>query len=126
MPTSPTRAAQRSPSHCMRPSWWSANTRGMRSSSLSFSVVNRGQSRENEQQAPQLRQSAAASGGVGANLFIPFCQIRPISAMQLAGNLMSWHGGLLSMKNEGHPGDVEQGQGDELTKAIPQSPNARS
>ncbi len=95
----------------------------MRSSSLSFSVVNRGQSRENEQQAPQLRQSAAASGGVGANLFIPFCQIRPISAMQLAGNLMSWHGGLLSMKNAGHHGDVEHGEVDRLSRRIHRSPN---
>jgi hypothetical protein len=66
MPTSPTRAAQRSPSHCMRPRRWSANTRGMRSRSLSSSIVNRGQSRENEQHAPQLRQSTVVSGSFAA------------------------------------------------------------
>src|SRR5262245_52508506 len=45
---------------------------GMRWRSLSSSVVNRGQSRENEQQAPQLGQSAAASGDLDAmrSLFV--------------------------------------------------------
>jgi hypothetical protein len=66
MPTLPTKAAQRSPSHRMRPRRRSANARGMRSRSLSSSVVNRGQSYENEQQAPQLRQSEAASGDLAA------------------------------------------------------------
>ena len=65
-PTSPNKAAQRSPSHCMRPRRWSAYARGMRSRALSSSVVKRGQSREYEQQAPQLRQSEAASVNVSA------------------------------------------------------------
>jgi hypothetical protein len=42
----------------------------MSSSSLSGSVVKRGQSRENEQQAPQLRQGETGSGGVAALLLL--------------------------------------------------------
>src|SRR5262245_6864844 len=57
-PTSPTKAAHRSPWHRMpfRPS--STSSRGMRLRSSSFSIVNRGQSLEYEQQAPQELQAS--------------------------------------------------------------------
>jgi hypothetical protein len=59
MPTSPVKAVQRFPSQRMR--LWLSSTRkaGIRSSSASLSVENRGQSGENEQQAPQARHTAA-------------------------------------------------------------------
>jgi hypothetical protein len=61
MPTSPTKAVQRFPSQRMRP--WLSSTRkaGIRSSSASLSVENRGQSGENEQHAPQAWHTATPS-----------------------------------------------------------------
>src|SRR5262249_26564025 len=56
-PTSPTKAAHRSPWHRMPFRLSSTSSRGMRLSSSSFSIVNRGQSLEYEQQAPQELQA---------------------------------------------------------------------
>jgi hypothetical protein len=52
-PTSPTRAEHRSPSQRIPASPASTNAGGIMSRSASSSVVNRGQSREYEQHAPQ-------------------------------------------------------------------------
>src|SRR5262252_3523452 len=56
-PTSPTKAAHRSPWHRMPFRLSSTSSRGMRLRSSSLSVVNRGQSLEYEQQAPQELQA---------------------------------------------------------------------
>src|SRR5262249_49347788 len=56
-PTSPTKAAHRSPWHRMPFRLSSTSSRGMRLRSSSFSIVNRGQSLEYEQQAPQELQA---------------------------------------------------------------------
>src|SRR5215510_13605468 len=56
-PTSPTKAAHRSPWHRMPFRRSSTSSRGMRLRSSSFSIVNRGQSLEYEQQAPQELQA---------------------------------------------------------------------
>src|SRR5262249_32182505 len=57
-PTSPTKAAHRSPWHRMPYRLSSTSSRGMRLRSSSFSIVNRGQSLEYEQQAPQELQAS--------------------------------------------------------------------
>lgn len=59
IPTSPSKAEHRSPQHRMPSTRSLTNSSGMRSRSASLSVVNRGQSRENEQQAPQVLQDTA-------------------------------------------------------------------
>src|SRR5262245_30476664 len=56
-PTSPTKAAHRSPWHRMPFRLSSTSSLGMRLRSSSFSIVNRGQSLEYEQQAPQELQA---------------------------------------------------------------------
>jgi hypothetical protein len=56
-PTSPTKAVHRSPWHRMPFRLSLTSSRGMRLRSYSFSVVNRGQSLEYEQQAPQELQA---------------------------------------------------------------------
>jgi hypothetical protein len=61
IPTSPSKAEHLSPQHRMPSTRSLTNSRGMRSRSVSLSVVNRGQSRENEQQAPQVLQDEATS-----------------------------------------------------------------
>jgi hypothetical protein len=81
-PTSPTRAAQRSPLHRIRPRSLSTKARGIRSRAASSSNENRGHSGEYEQQAPQAWQLSAASssmkmltenevGGTGATSLLP-------------------------------------------------------
>src|SRR5262245_66131611 len=67
--TSPSKAEHRSPQHRMRLTRSLTNSRGMRSRSVSLSVVNRGQSRENEQQAPQVLQDVARSIAAFSSLF---------------------------------------------------------
>src|SRR5439155_16797948 len=57
----PQRAAQRSPSHRIRPCLSSTNARGIRSSAVSSSNENRGHSSEKEQHAPQAWHAAASS-----------------------------------------------------------------
>src|SRR5215470_14299739 len=57
-PTSPTKAAHRSPWHRMPFRLSSTSSRGMRLRSSSLSIVNRGQSLEYEQQAPQELQAS--------------------------------------------------------------------
>src|SRR5262245_11292171 len=57
-PTCPTKAAHRSPWHRMPFRLSSTSSRGMRLRSSSFSIVNRGQSLECEQQAPQELQAS--------------------------------------------------------------------
>src|SRR5689334_20559348 len=57
-PTSPTKAAHRSPWHRMPFRLSSTSSSGMRLRSSSFSIVNRGQSLEYEQQAPQELQAS--------------------------------------------------------------------
>jgi hypothetical protein len=58
MPTSPTNAQQRSPSQAIPEPSPATKARGIRSSWSSSSIVKRGQAREYEQHAPQLRQIA--------------------------------------------------------------------
>src|SRR5262245_17832809 len=57
-PTCPTKAAHRSSWHRMPFRLSSTSSRGMRLRSSSFSIVNRGQSLEYEQQAPQELQAS--------------------------------------------------------------------
>ena len=86
MPTSPIKAVQRFPSQRMRPLLSSTRKAGIRSSSASLSVENRGQSGENEQQAPQARHTATpsssestASSIIDPSTFAPFTMLRAMA-----------------------------------------------
>ena len=86
MPTSPIKAVQRFPSQRMRPLLSSTRKAGIRSSSASLSVENRGQSDENEQQAPQVRHTAAppssestASSIIDQSTCAPFAVLRAMT-----------------------------------------------